>query len=175
MTITIKDENHIPEIIQELNNLSKYKVSAGVPGDGELGMVAYVMEYGATIRPRPEREATNHGYLWIPNKETGGFVLLKQVTIPSRSYIRATMAEKESDWILRSKKIIWQVTNGDMTAYQAYNQLGAAIARDIQKKIKSHPSPRNAPLTAGNKQSGSGTLIDTGRLRNAVTWKVEEI
>jgi hypothetical protein len=174
MTITIKDENHLPEIIEQINQLSKYKVSAGVPSDGDVGMIAAVMEYGATIVPRPERFEKNKGYLWIPDKENGGFVLLKSVTIPSRSYIRSTFTEKQADWQAFAEKLVWQVATGDLTAYQAYNQLGARLARDIQQKIKSHPSPANAPLTSGNK-SGGGTLIDTGRLWQSVTWKVEGI
>ena len=172
MTVTITDENHIPEILKQLEELGKYKVSAGVPGDGKNGMIAAVMEYGATIVPRPENYGKTHGYLWVPNGK-GGVVLLKSVTIPARPYIRSTFAEKQGDWSNFAEKLVWQVATGDLTAYQAYNQLGARMARDIKQKITSHPAPANAPLTIANK-GGGGTLIDSGHLRDSVTWKVEE-
>ena len=51
------------------------------------------------------------------------------------------------------------------------NHLGLRIQRDVQRTIRNLSDPPNSPITIHNKKS-SNPLIDTGRLRQSVTYKV---
>ncbi|TYC49900.1 hypothetical protein ESZ50_04730 [Weissella muntiaci] len=170
MSVVIKDDNHIPEIIMQLEHLKDYHVRVGILGGGEIGMIAGVQEFGAHIVAK-----NPSGYLWIPTKgENGGkdgVLKLREVTIPERSFIRSTFAEKQGEWNTFAEKLIFEVANGSIGARMAYQRLGERMARDIRNKIKSTHSPANAPLTINNKGSSS-PLIDTGRLRQSVTYEV---
>jgi hypothetical protein len=52
-------------------------------------------------------------------------------------------------------------------------KLGAFGAAKIQDQIASNMPPPNAPSTIAQKGS-SGTLIDTGRLRQSITWALDD-
>lgn len=64
-----------------------------------------------------------------------------------------------------------EIIVGECTAQQVYNQLGAMIVADIQMKIRDTQSPANSGYTAKRK-GANNPLVDTGRLRQSVTWKV---
>ncbi|MGL5301487.1 MAG: hypothetical protein ACRC9Z_10465 [Weissella confusa] len=161
--ISIKDDNHIPQILVELHNLEAMEVHIGIFGGGDIAMIAGVQEFGAHITPK-------HGkYLRVPTPE--GFVLLKSVDIPSRSFIRSTFAEKQGEWLERMQSLIIGVATGKLTAEQAYMQIGERIKGDIQNKIITLQSPANAALTIANKGS-SNPLVDTGNMLHAVTYRV---
>ena len=53
------------------------------------------------------------------------------------------------------------------------DKVGAYIAGQIQKRIVDLRIPANAPLTVKMKGS-SNPLVDTGKMRQSVTWKVEK-
>jgi len=52
-------------------------------------------------------------------------------------------------------------------------KLGIRVQGDVQASITSLTSPANSPVTIKRKRS-SKPLIDTGEMRQAVTFKVEE-
>lgn len=60
---------------------------------------------------------------------------------------------------------------GKMTAEELTNKVGARMQRDIQRTIRNLSYPPNSPITVNNKKS-SNPLIDTGKLRQSVTYKV---
>lgn len=161
MSVWIKDENHMSEMLNQLTQLSKYKVSAGIPENSEFGMIAAMMEYGGTVALRPEQANTSSG-------------ALTPVTVPAFSYTRTTFEEKKSAWQERAEALIWKVMKGDLSAYQAYNQLGAVMAHDIQEKMKSSFTSINADLVIVDKLDNK-TSVSLDKLRQAVSWKVEAI
>ena len=174
MTVTITDENHIPEILKQLEELGKYKVSAGIPAGhyspkpygeenfADVGTIAAVMEYGATILPRPDNPHQTLSF-----EINGQRVFAKSVTIPSRPFIRTSFTQKQGEWTKLAEQLVWQVAEGDLTAYKAYDQLGIRMETDIKKVMSSGEF-------APNKRGGT-PLINTGHLRAAVTHKVEEV
>lgn len=107
-------------------------------------------------------------------KDTKGdelmYVLVRQVKIPERSFIRSTFDEKERDWFRFVARMFKQVLVGKMTVDIMFERLGQRMVADIQKKMR-NMEPGNAPLTNRIKKS-SKPLINTGRLRQSVTYKV---
>ncbi len=97
-----------------------------------------------------------------------------------------------------AKSLVWRVLNGTISQEQFLNSIGARMAAAVQKTIRSSVPPPNAPSTVMRKlmkgrtkslftralknvggglaQAGAAaavkTLIDTGRMLNAVTWVV---
>ena len=67
--------------------------------------------------------------------------------------------------------LVKKVVDGELTANELMNHLGLRIQRDVQRTIRNLSDPPNSPITIHNKKS-SNPLIDTGRLRQSVTYKV---
>lgn len=106
------------------------------------------------------------------SKELEMYFLLKEfVNIPERSFVRTAFDENNDEWMNFLEGQIQKVCDLEITAHQVFDRLGAKIAGDIQKKMTSLRSPKNASLTTSNKGS-SNPLVNTGELRRHVTWKV---
>ncbi|MFL4498453.1 hypothetical protein [Weissella sp. MSCH1] len=148
--VTVSDNNKIPQIMWELEQLNHLRVRVGIfggsgGGNGKITLVeiANINEFG-----------TRNGH------------------VPERSFVRSTYSEKVGDWSNFAKRLTMKVATGSLTAYQAYSQLGARMTRDIKRKITDLRSPANAPSTI-KKKGSSNPLIDTGAMRAAVTWRVD--
>lgn len=98
------------------------------------------------------------------------FILVPSVTIPERSFIRSTTDTKQDEWSKLTGRFLADVLDGKMSVETFYERLGAKIVGDIQEGMRDM-EPENAPITRSRKKSSS-PLIDTGRLRQSVTWKV---
>lgn len=125
-------------------------VKVGVPGslshqDGtSLAMIAAVHEFG--------------------NPEKG---------IPERSFLRGSILTNRKKYADASKKLSFRVLSGDMQAAQAYGLLGQAASDDVKQFIREGDFVPNAPATVARKGS-SKPLIDTGQLRQSITFVVDE-
>ncbi len=150
MGVRIRGSNNIPIIIQSLSELGKYDVEVGIFGsdDSFYAMIAGVHEFGITIR-----------------KEKGSIV------IPERSFLRSTFDDKNKEWFKFMKKQLEHVLQGRMDARTLCERLGAKMVGDIQEKLTDLNSPPNAPSTIAQKGS-SNPLIDSGGLRQRITYKV---
>lgn len=147
--IRIRDNNNIPRVIRTLNELKSYRLEVGVFAEsGEYAMIASVHEFGAII---------NNGKAVI--------------TIPERSFIRSTFDEKENEWFEFLKNQINKLITSNGSALLVWELLGAKMVADIQKKIRDLKDPPNAPSTIAAKGS-SNPLIDTGGLRQRITYRV---
>lgn len=146
----ISRNNNIPRVIQSLKDLKKYDIEVGIFGssDAEYVMIAGVQEFGITIR-----------------KERGSIV------IPERSFLRSTFDDKNNEWFTFLKKQLEHVINGRINSQILCERLGAKMVGDIQEKLTDINSPPNAPATIAKKGS-SNPLIDTGGLRQRITYKV---
>ncbi|MED4551218.1 hypothetical protein P9305_00705 [Lysinibacillus capsici] len=146
----ISRNNNIPRVIQSLKDLKKYDIEVGIFGSSgaEYVMIAEVQEFGITIR-----------------KERGSIV------IPERSFLRSTFDDKNNEWFKFMRKQMEHVINGRINAQMLCERLGAKMVGDIQEKLTDINSPPNAPATIAKKGS-SNPLIDTGGLRQRITYKV---
>ena len=99
------------------------------------------------------------------------FYLSKGVKIPERSYFRSTFDENANEWSDYALGLVDKILNGTETARGVAEKLGARIQRDVQRTIRELSSPSNAPVTVARKGTDN-PLIDTGRLRQSVTYRV---
>ncbi|MDF2657767.1 MAG: hypothetical protein K0Q94_558 [Paenibacillus sp.] len=99
------------------------------------------------------------------------FVLVRQVKIPERSFLRSTFDEKNGEWSKFLARQLGDVLMFKMTVDVLMERVGQRIAADVQQTIRQINSPPNKPITVANKGS-SNPLIDSGRLRQSVVYKV---
>ena len=94
-------------------------------------------------------------------------------TIPERSFMRTTLDEKGTLIEETFQKLIARALAGKSNLYGALDTLGLFVSGLIQKKITDIREPPNCPATIKRKGS-SNPLIDTGAMRQAVSWKVRK-
>ncbi|OES45233.1 hypothetical protein [Domibacillus iocasae] len=196
--VTVTDENQLDVIEQIFDDLNNYAVEVGIfaADNSFYAMIANVHEYGLTIKPKKTKALTipvnpkAHGkrasdfpdlfkprgtnVLAIPKGKDDFevlFVLMKSVTIPERSFVRSTFDEKEETWYQFLQQQMNLVLAGKLSVKDMYNRLGSLAAADIQAKMANFGSPNNSTATTSAKGSSS-PLIDSGGLRQRVTWKV---
>ncbi|HEV7258939.1 MAG TPA: hypothetical protein VGN82_14255 [Bosea sp. (in: a-proteobacteria)] len=93
--------------------------------------------------------------------------------IPPRPFITIAMYKSRREIRAALRKIAkGTVENGTPIAAQL-PKLGAYGAGKIQDQIAANTPPPNAPSTIRQKGS-SRTLIDTGRMRQSVTWEIDK-
>jgi len=92
-------------------------------------------------------------------------------TIPERSFIRSTMDDERENLLKMNRKLFFLMAAGKITTARALKILGLVIQSKIKAKITNLREPPNAPRTIAKKGS-SNPLIDTGTLRNSITFKV---
>jgi phage gpG-like protein len=93
--------------------------------------------------------------------------------IPERSFLRSTFDQKREELVRTGEKLIGEVLDGKMEVDRALGLIGAQLASDVKTKITSSIPPPDKPATVARKGS-STTLIDTGRLRNSITWALDD-
>lgn len=145
------------KLIKAVADVGNKKLKVGVVGseaqneseEGGITMarLAGVHEYGAVIR-------VGDG----------------EIIIPERSFIRSTIIKHKyySDEIV---KLLRSVLRGNRIEEEALKLLGERVVADIKQNIAQGIDPPNAASTIAKKNS-SKPLIDTGRLRNSITYVV---
>lgn len=90
--------------------------------------------------------------------------------VPERSFMRSTVDEQRTSYsgVLAS---VLRVADSVSALERGLGRLGLRGVRDVQRKITSNVPPPNAPSTVRRKGS-TGTLRDTGRLRQSIDFEV---
>lgn len=161
------DKNNIPKLLEVLDALWSHQIQIGIFGsDGStILMIAAVHEFGCKITVTPKMR----GYL----RSQGMYLKAstKQITIPERSFIRSSY-DKETDKIInRANKLLERVLRLELPVQTFFELLGSYIVGVMQEYLTDLRTPPNSPFTIARKGS-SNPLIDTGRLRQAITHKV---
>lgn len=92
--------------------------------------------------------------------------------IPSRPFVRSTMDENRRLIEQRSDQLSFASLRGTISARRMLEILGLFIESLMKRKLTRGPWEPNAPSTVLRKGS-SRPLIDTGRLRSSIRYKVE--
>lgn len=92
--------------------------------------------------------------------------------IPERPFMRNAMRNNKSKYTRAMRASAKKILLGETAMETVLNKLGILAQGDIQSEITSLSSPPNSPVTIARKGS-SKPLIDTGAMRQAVTWKLE--
>lgn len=90
--------------------------------------------------------------------------------IPERPFMRNAMRSNKSKYSQAMKKSAKKILMGETSLATTLEKLGALAASDIQDEIQALKSPPNSPTTIAIKGS-SNPLIDTGQMRQSVTWE----
>lgn len=93
--------------------------------------------------------------------------------IPERPFMRNTMRSNRSKYLAAMKTSAAQILRGTVAISAVARKLGVLAVADIQKEIVSLTSPPNSSLTIALKGS-SNPLIDTGEMRQSVTFKLDD-
>lgn len=95
--------------------------------------------------------------------------------VPQRSFIRDWFDENGARASERIKRVAQLVVAGETTARKGMDLVGLWAQGSIQERMASTPGNWQAlaPITVRRKGS-SRPLIDTGQLRSAITFRVEE-
>lgn len=93
--------------------------------------------------------------------------------IPSRPFMRQTMAKGQRKFNNTTDKLIAAIQQGKMDVIVALNLIGSVIARSMERNLTIGPWTPNAEKTVLRKKS-SRPLIDTRKLRGSITWRVDE-
>ncbi len=92
--------------------------------------------------------------------------------IPPRPFISVAMFKGRGEIRMNLRKIAYEVTVNAKPLTPELQRLGFYGAGLIQTQIASNMPPPNAPSTIARKGS-SRTLIDTGRMRQSITWALD--
>jgi hypothetical protein len=119
--------------------------------------------------------------------EAGGDVVLRATVhefgapsqrIPERSFLRSTLDEKRADYVNQAGDAAGRIHDRVLkgadpvsASRREMGLLGQKITRDVRNKIRSNISPPLSAKTIAAKGS-SVALIDTGRMIQAITYKI---
>ena len=92
--------------------------------------------------------------------------------VPERSFLRSTVDEERDTYEQALQRGLGKVIDGTSTTERELGLVGARVSRDVKRKIRELKEPANAPLTIERKGSAN-PLIDTGRLRQSITFLVK--
>lgn len=92
--------------------------------------------------------------------------------IPERPFMRNAMRNNQHKYAKAMEVSAPKILRGETTPEQVLNKLGILAVGDIQHEITTLTTPANSPVTVKLKGS-SKPLIDTGEMRQAVTYAVE--
>lgn len=201
MSTAVKDENNIPKYLEMLSDLMSRQILIGIFGedDSEVLMYASVNEFGCNIeakntknlaipiskkaRGKSPREfhdlftlKTDDGSLYLvreKGKDKLEFLywLTKSVKIPERSFIRGGFDENQTKINAKAIRLLKQVLSFELDVTTFYELLGEYIVDVLAKHLTKLKDPPDSNITTGVKGS-SNPLIDTGRLRDSITFKV---
>jgi len=163
----VHDETKVPEFLAMLDELFNTHLEIGVFGedDSEMVMIASVHEFGVDIKVTDKMRGYLHSIGIHLNPRT------RTIKIPERSFIRAGYDKEKENIIRESEKLLEKVLKLEMPVKVFFETLGELIVGMIQKYLTDLSSPPLHPATIKNKGS-SNPLIDTGRLRDSITYKV---
>lgn len=162
-----EDFNHIPKLKRDLEYLDNHHVEIGVFGEGDskILMIARVHEFGTQIQVTEAMRGYLHSIGIHLKDETN------KINIPERSFMRSGFDSRKRKIQKQGEKLLTDVLTMKTRAKPAMKALGLVISTQIQEYLTSLSSPPNHPATVQNKGS-SNPLIDSGQLRESITYKI---
>lgn len=126
-----------------------------------------IVYVGVPSTAEPEADGTSMATVAAANE-------FGTATIPERSFLRGGIRDGIPGFIELNRQNIAKIVEGKgMTDRRAKSLLGTAAANAVQKKIVEGEFVPNAPSTIAAKKS-SRPLVDTGALRQSITWELRE-
>jgi len=176
--VIIKDKRRqFDDIIKRYRQMDEAFVEVGVlKGAGKRG--AEQDHPGNKKRGEDPKKKTTIGEIAFYNEfGATGAGRSRNVTIPERSFIRSTFDENKRDLARDRDGLVKQILQRKVTVKTALRTLGFKLQQLIKNKINDGVPPPNEPSTNAKKMRGSlrgpgATLIDSGTLLGAITYRV---
>lgn len=153
MRITVKRIKHVTLTLKGLSGPSKVKV--GLPkgkADADIIKIGIWNHFGT------RGGASGGGW--------GG-------PIPERPFLTNAIRDNQGAYRAAMAKSAKKILMGSTTMNAVVTKLGILAQGDIQQEITALRSPPNSPVTIALKGSNN-PLIDSGRLRASITYKVDD-
>lgn len=102
--------------------------------------------------------------------------------VPERSFMRSTVDANEATYQRQLDKVAGAtvdamveggVAAGEAAMRKGLGRLGLRVERDVKDMIRDLRDPPNAPATLARKFPGDNPLIDSGRMRQSISFRVE--
>ncbi len=169
-------KNRIPELIKAFQALGRYKLEIGIIGEDAhkphsddspitiLG-IATVHEFGVQIEVSDKMRAFLHyqGLHLHPSTT--------HINIPERSYMRSGWDKHFDEIEQQLIMLIDGLLLGNVEPKVVFESIGRVVVTYLQEYLTDIGKPPNHPFTVARKKS-SNPLVDTGRLKDAITWRV---
>ena len=168
MSVKATDKSRVPELLKALKELSEKHIEIGVFGedDSKLLMIARVNEFGVDIKVTPKMRAYLHAQgLHLKNDTT-------HIHIPERSFMRGGFDDNLKKMQKTAQKLLDKVIKGEIDTKTFFSVLGENIVGMIQKHLTDLKRPPKHSFTLSKDPQKHNPLIQDGRLRSAITWKV---
>lgn len=160
---TIKNE--FPKMEMAMKSMSDRSIEVGAI-QGEHAWLAAIHEYGCSI-PVTDKMRGFLGSQGLHLKQT-----TKVITIPERSFLRASHDENADAVIRQSERALGQVVIGQMSLDQYMDMVGRDYVTMVKDYIVELDSPPNHPFTVEQKGS-SNPLVSTGGLVESISYRVK--
>lgn len=123
----------------------------------------------------------------VTNAQLGAIHEFGSSNVPARPWLLPAIKKNHDKYVATIRTIATQILAGKMTTVRGLNLLGAMAATDVKNYVTQGTPipPPNAPSTLWRKVKGARgmdrldaavgqvrTLVDTGRMIGAVTWRV---
>jgi hypothetical protein len=162
-------ENYIEQLDKDLSYVDVGIIgeqASSKTGDLTLAQLASVQEFGVVISVTPKMR----GFL-----SANGLQLkksTKEITIPSRPFIRQTFDEQIPELDRKSNELLDQVISGKITKKKALSELGQTHQNQIQSNMATKGKFKENHGFTERRKGSSQPLIDTGRLRQSINFEV---
>lgn len=168
MADTVKDVSNVDKLLKVIDEITSFEIHIGILAneDPKILMIAYVNEFGFQIEVTDKMRA----YL-----QATGLPLKKETThisIPERSFIRGGYDENKAKMERIIESLIERVVLMQITVNQFQDQIGQYCVGLIQEYLTNLRDPENHPYTVEHKGGKTNPLINTGELRQKITYKV---
>ena len=145
MSASIEDKTRVNDLLKVLDKLQNEVIEIGIFGEdgGDVVLYATYNEFGAP-----------------------------KANIPERSFLRAGFDKYSNEISKTAEKLMDKVLDGslDIASYQKI--IGEFTTGRIKQFLTDLKLPANSPQTVRRKGS-SNPLIDTGTMRDRITWRVK--
>ena len=145
--------------------IGKRNVDVGI-FDSEQAFIARIQEYGCKIPITPKMRAWLH-YNGLHVKDSTTFI-----TIPERSFLRASWDEQSQTVLAKARKALPDVLIGHMSEEQYCKMAGLMLTSMVKDYARNLSSPANHPFTIERKGS-SNPLVDTGKMIEHITYQIK--
>lgn len=125
---------------------------------------ALIQEYGAVI---PVTQKMKNWFYHQGVQKSN-----RPIVIPPRPFLRNTIKNNEKKWAKFVRNNFDANQDGGMSLKMIAGKLGEVIKKDIVESIDSNTPPPNSQFTIDHKKGSSGTLRDTGYLRDSIKSEV---